>query len=187
MQNLLKQSWWVLAISGAASILFGILAFVWPAATLLVVALFFSAWLLVDGIFMIFTAARSRDRAKNWWVWLLVGILGVIAGALGLFAPAAAAAAMVLLLAAYAIVTGVMLIWIGIKVRKEITGEWMLMLAGALSVIFGAFVAWQPQAGLLGLVWAIATWAIVIGVLKLIAAFRARRYAGSPRAASAAA
>ncbi len=185
MQNLLKHSWWVLAISGAASILFGILAFVWPAATLLVIALFFAAWLLIDGIFMIFTAVRARDRAKNWWMWLLVGVLGVIAGAIGLFAPGAAAAALVLLLAAYAIVTGIMLVWIGIKVRKEITGEWMLILAGALSVVFGAVIVWQPLAGVLGLVWAIATWAIVIGVLKLIAAFRARRYAEAPRVASA--
>ena len=120
-------------------------------------------------------------------MWLLVGVLGVIAGGIGLYAPAAAAAAMVLLLAAYAIVTGVMLIWIGIKVRKEITGEWILILAGALSVAFGAVIAWQPLAGLLGLVWAIAIWAIVIGVLKLIVAFRARRYADAPRAAPAAA
>ncbi len=76
--------------------MFGVLAFVWPMATLLVLALFFAASVLIDGVFTVIGAMRVRGRADNWWLWLLLGILGVVAGAIGLFAPAAAAAAMVL-------------------------------------------------------------------------------------------
>ena len=185
MHDVLKQAWWALLIGGIALVVFGILAFVWPIATLLVLALFFAASILIDGVFTIVGAVRARGRANNWWLWLLLGILGVAAGAIGLFAPAAAAAAMALLLAAYAIATGILMIWMGVKLRKEITGEWLLILAGVVSVIFGAVIAWQPVAGLLGLVWAIGVWAIIVGVLKIALAFRARRYVREPSRARA--
>ena len=187
MQGMLKQAWWALLIGGIALVVFGVLALVWPIATLLVLALFFAASILIDGVFTVIGAIRARGRADNWWLWLLLGILGVVVGAIGLFAPGAAAAAMVLLLAAYAIATGVLMIWMGVKLRKEITGEWLLILAGVVSVIFGAVIAWQPVAGLLGLVWAIGVWAIVVGVLKIALAFRARRYVREPGGTRAAA
>jgi uncharacterized membrane protein HdeD (DUF308 family) len=187
MQGILKQAWWALLLGGIALVVFGVLAFIYPMATLLVLALFFAASVLVDGVFTVISAMRVRDRADNWWLWLLLGILGVIAGAIGLFAPAAAAAAMVLLLAAYAIATGVLMIWMGVKLRKEITGEWLLILAGALSILFGVFIAWQPVAALLGFVWAIGVWAIAIGALKIVLAFRARRYVREPGGTPAAA
>ena len=187
MQGVLKQAWWALLISGIALIVFGLLAFVWPMATLLVLALFFAASILIDGVFTVIGAIRARGRANNWGMWLLLGILGVVAGAIGLIAPGAAAAALALLLAAYAIATGLLMIWMGVKLRKEITGEWLLILAGVVSVIFGAVIAWQPVAGLLGLVWAIGAWAIVVGVLKIALGLRARRYVREPGGAPAAA
>ncbi len=186
MQSVLKQAWWALLIGGIALVVFGVLAFMWPKATLLVLALLFAASILVDGVFTLISAFRMRGRADN-WMWLLLGILGVVAGAIGLFAPDAAAAAMVLLLAAYSIATGALMIWMGVKLRKEITGEWLLILAGVVSILFGAFIAWQPVAALLGLVWAIGVWAIAIGILKIVLAFRVRRYAQEPSGTRAAA
>ncbi len=187
MQGLLKQGWWALLIGGIALVVFGVLALVWPMGTLLVLALFFAASILIDGLFTVVGAMRARGRANNRWLWLLLGILGVVAGAIGLFAPEAAAAVMVLLLAAYAIATGILMIWMGVKLRKEITGEWLLILAGVVSVIFGAVIMWQPVAGLLGLVWAIGVWAILVGVLKIALAFRARRFVREPSGTRAAA
>jgi uncharacterized membrane protein HdeD (DUF308 family) len=175
MQDVLKQAWWALLIGGIALVVFGVLAFVWPLATLLALALLFAASILVDGVFTVISAIRMRGRKGN-WLWLLLGILGVVVGAIGLLAPGAAAAALVLLLAAYSIATGVLMVWMGVRLRKEITGEWVLILIGVLSILFGVFIAWQPAAAVLGLVWAIGTWAIVIGVLKIVLAFRARRF-----------
>ncbi len=187
MQGLLKRGWWAFLIGGIALVVFGVLALVWPMATLLVLALFFAASILIDGVFTVVGALRARDSANNWWLWLLLGILGVVAGAIGLLAPAAAAAVMVVLLAAYSIATGILMIWMGVKLRKEITGEWLLILAGVVSVIFGALIMWQPVAGLLGLVWAIGIWAILVGVLKIALAFRARRFVREPSGTRAAA
>jgi uncharacterized membrane protein HdeD (DUF308 family) len=176
MQKLVKQAWWALLIGGIASVVFGVLALMWPALTLLVLAIFFAASVLVDGVVMAVSAFQSRSRNEQWWIWLLVGVLGIAAGVIGLVSPAAAAAAIALLLAAYALATGVLLIWAGIKLRKEITGEWLLILIGAVSVVFGIMVALQPLAGLLGFVWAIAVWAIAIGTLKIVLAFKARGF-----------
>ena len=87
MQGVLKQAWWALLLGGIALVIFGVLAFMYPMATLLVLALFFAASILVDGVFTVISAIRVRERADNWWLWLLLGILGVVAGAIGLFAP----------------------------------------------------------------------------------------------------
>jgi len=176
MQALLKQAWWALLIGGIASVIFGVLAFMWPGLTLFVLAVFFAATVFVDGIVTIVSAIRNRGTASHWWLWLLLGVLGVIAGGIGLLAPAVAAGALLLLISAYAIFAGVLMIWAGFKLRAEIEREWLLWLLGGLSVLFGLLLVAQPAAGLLGFVWAIATWAIATGILKIMLAFKARNF-----------
>jgi uncharacterized membrane protein HdeD (DUF308 family) len=176
MQALLKQAWWALLIGGIASIIFGVLAFIWPKLTLFVLAVFFAATVFVDGIVTIISALRNRATASHWWLWLLIGILGVAAGSIGLLSPKTAVGALLLLISAYAIATGLLTIWAGIRLRAEIEHEWLLWLLGALSVLFGVLLVTQPAAGLLGLVWAVASWAIVIGLLKVLLAFKARSF-----------
>ena len=186
MHALLKQAWWALLIGGIASVVFGILAFMWPGLTLFVLAVFFAATVFVDGIVTMVSAIRNRAAASHWWLWLLLGLLGVVAGAIGLLSPGTAAGALLLLISAYAIAAGVLLIWAGFKLRTEIDHEWLLWLIGAVSVIFGILLLTQPAASLLAFVWAIAAWAIVAGVLKIMLAFKARSFvaartgAGSP-------
>jgi len=176
MQALLKQAWWALLIGGIASVIFGVLAFIWPGLTLFVLAVFFAATVFVDGIVTIISAVRNRATASHWWLWLLLGVLGVIAGGIGLLYPAAAAGALLLLISAYAIAAGVLMIWAGVKLRAEIEREWLLWLLGGLSVLFGLLLVAQPAAGLLGFVWAIGSWAVVTGILKIMLAFKARNF-----------
>lgn len=176
MQSLLKQAWWALLIGGIASVMFGVLAFMWPGLTLFVLAVFFAATVFVDGIVTMISAFRNRATASHWWLWLLLGLLGVVAGAIGLLSPATAAGALLLLISAYAIAAGALMIWAGFKLREEIDREWLLWLLGALSVLFGVLLIAQPAAGLLGFVWAIATWAVAAGILKIMLAFKARNF-----------
>jgi len=176
MQGLLKQAWWALLIGGIASVVFGVIAFVWPQLTLFFLAVFFAATVFVDGIVTIASAIRNRATATHWWLWLLIGLLGVVAGAIGLLSPATAAGALLLLISAYAIAVGVLLIWAGIKLRSEIAREWLLWLMGAISVVFGVLLLAQPAAALLGFVWAIAAWAVATGILKIMLAFKARNF-----------
>ncbi len=93
MQALLKQAWWALLIGGIASVIFGVLAFMWPGLTLFILAVFFAATVFVDGIVTIVSAIRNRATASHWWLWLLLGLLGVVAGAIGLLSPGTVARA----------------------------------------------------------------------------------------------
>jgi uncharacterized membrane protein HdeD (DUF308 family) len=172
---LLSRNWWALALRGLAAILFGILAFAWPGITLFVLVIFFGAYMLVDGIFAIVAAVRAAGAEARWWLMLLEGILGVVAGLVTFFWPGLTALALLYLIAAWAIVTGIMEIAAAIRLRQEIVGEWALVLGGALSVLFGVLLVVIPaRAGLLSLTWLIGAYAVAFGVLLVILAFRVR-------------
>jgi uncharacterized membrane protein HdeD (DUF308 family) len=176
----LSRNWWALALRGLAAILFGILAFAWPGITLFVLVIFFGAYLLVDGIFAIVAAVRAAGEEARWWLLLIEGILGVVAGLVAFFWPGLTALALLYLVAAWAIVTGIMEIVGAIRLRQEIVGEWALILSGVLSFIFGVLLVVIPaRAGLLSLTWLIGIYAIAFGVIMLVLAFRVRGLARS--------
>lgn len=171
----LSRNWWALALRGLAAIIFGILAFVWPGITLWALILLFGAYMLVDGVFAIVAAVRVAGEAARWWLLLVEGILGVLAGIVAFAWPGLTALALLYFVAAWAIVTGIFEIVGAIRLRREIEGEWALILGGALSVLFGVLlVAVGPGVGLLSLVWLIGVYAVAFGVLLLILAFRVR-------------
>ena len=180
MLPVLARNWWALALRGLAAILFGVLAFAWPGITLFVLVLFFGAYMLVDGIFAIVAAVRVAGEEDRWWLLLIQGILGVLAGLVAFFWPGLTALALLYFIAAWAIVTGIMEIVAAIRLRQEIEGEWALGLSGLLSVIFGILLVVLPApAGLLSLVWLVGAYAVATGVLLLILAFRVRSEASN--------
>src|SRR5215218_5335869 len=179
----LSRNWWVLALRGLAAIVFGVLAFVWPDITLFALVLLFGAYMLVDGIVAIVAAVRAAGREARWWLLLIEGVLGVLAGLVAAFWPGLTALALLYFVAAWAIVTGIFEIVGAIRLRREIEGEWALILGGALSVLFGVLlVAVGPGVGLLSLVWLIGVYAVAFGVLLLILAFRVRNAPSSTEA-----
>jgi uncharacterized membrane protein HdeD (DUF308 family) len=91
-------------------------------------------------------------------------------------APALTALALLFYIAIWAIATGVLEIVAAIRLRKEIENEWMLIVAGLASVVFGALLMAQPAAGALALLWLIASYAIFFGVLLVILAFKVRGF-----------
>ena len=160
---------------GLAAIVFGVLAFVWPDITLFALVLLFGAYMLVDGIFAIVAAVRAAGREARWWLLLIEGVLGVLAGLVAAFWPGLTALALLYFIAAWAIVSGILEVIGAIRLRQEIEGEWALGLSGALSVLFGILLVVIPApAGLLSLVWLIGAYALVFGVLLLVLAFRVR-------------
>jgi uncharacterized membrane protein HdeD (DUF308 family) len=178
METLFRRTWWALLIGGIASVVFGVMALIWPGVTLFVLALFFAASVFVDGIAMAAGAIRHRAGASHWWLWLLVGALGIGAGLIGLISPPTALGALLLLISAYAVAMGVLMIWAGWKMRQEIQHEWLLWLLGALSIMFGVLLITHPAAGLMTVIWFIAAWAIATGIIKVMLAFEARSMAG---------
>jgi uncharacterized membrane protein HdeD (DUF308 family) len=187
MESLLKRAWWALLIGGIASVVFGVLAILWPGLTALVLALFFAASILVDGVVMAYGAVKHRAGSSHWWLWLLVGLLGIVAGGIGLVSPPTALGALMLLIAAYAMATGVLLIWAGFKLREEISHEWLLWLLGVLSIVFGVLLLSHPVIGLMTVVWFVAAWAIVTGIIKIMLALEARSFRGALQKAHGAA
>jgi len=172
-EALCKRTWWVFLVGGIASVIFGVLAFVSPGIALFVLATFFAASVLVDGIFNAIGAVQHREK-DGWWIMLLLGILGLVVGGFALFNPPVSIVAFIYLVAFQAILLGVFTVMLGYKVRQATSREWILYVTGALSVLFGILVAMNPAAGGLSIVYLIASWAIVIGALKVLFAVKVK-------------
>ena len=171
-----KRHWWVPVLRGVAAIIFGIIAFTHPVMAAATLVLFFGAWVLIDGIFRIVGAIR--DRSDSDWGWqLVIGILGVMVGLLTFHAPGITALALVIYIAAWALMIGATEIALAIKMRREIKGEWFLILMGLASIIFAGLLLWNPIAGAAALIWIIAWYAVIMGVLAIIFGFRLRSLA----------
>jgi uncharacterized membrane protein HdeD (DUF308 family) len=166
------SSWWALVLRGLAAIAFGVLAFVWPQITLTALVFLWGAYALVDGAFAIAAGVKSHGDNKRWWVLLLEGILGVAAGLVAFLVPGITALALLVLIAAWAMVTGAFEIAAAIQLRKHIKGEWLLALAGVASVLFALALLFNPAAGALALVWLIGAYSIVFGVLLIVLGVR---------------
>lgn len=176
MKQLLAQLWWVLAVRGAVAVLLGILALVWPGITLLVLVALFAAFAMVAGVVTVAGALKYRTLDGGWWIVLLLGVVSLAVGVIAAFQPGATLLALVLLMAAYAIVIGVLDIVVAVRLRKLIEGEWALIVAGAVSILFGVAVAAFPPAGALALAFLVGFYAITTGILLLVLAFQARRW-----------
>jgi uncharacterized membrane protein HdeD (DUF308 family) len=164
----------MLALRGVAAILFGILAIMWPNVTLLVLVAFFAAYAFITAGASIYAAVKNRNTDKGWWLILLLGLVALAAGVLSIFYPAVTALVLVLLMGANALVTGILDMAIAIRLRKRVQGEWLLILTGIISVVFGVLVMAFPGAGALAMVWLVSFYAVLTGVLLLALALRMR-------------
>jgi uncharacterized membrane protein HdeD (DUF308 family) len=178
MVHALAKNWWLLLLRGIAAIIFGVLAFAWPGVTLLTLILFYGAFALVDGVLAIIAAITGGAPGPRWWL-VVVGVLGIAAGLLTFLMPGLSALVLLFFIAGWAIATGVFQIIGAIQLRKEIDNEWLLILGGIISVLFGIGVMLAPGAGALALVWVIGTYAVIIGVLFVALAFRLKKHVHS--------
>ena len=174
MNKLLSQYWWTLALRGVITILFGVLALMWPDLTLLVLVFFFAAFALITGAVSVIGALRNRENDDDWGLLLLLGLVGIGTGLVALMHPDLGALVLVLVMGANALMTGILDIAIALRLRKTIHHESILVLSGLISVVFGVYVFLFPDAGALALVWLISFYAIVTGVLLLGLAGRLR-------------
>jgi uncharacterized membrane protein HdeD (DUF308 family) len=174
MLQRLSRHWWLLGLRGLASVLLGIVAFLWPGATFFVLIAFFAAYMFVAGLFTLVSAFHFRDQGTPWPVLLLEGIAGLAIGIITFFWPGITALAAIFTIAAWAVITGVLQLVLAVHVRRELPDEILLILAGIVSVIFGAVCAAAPLLGLLIYMWIFGTYAIVFGILMLVFAVRVR-------------
>lgn len=167
--------WWALALRGAIAILFGLAALLRPGIALEALILLFGAYALVDGVFSIVGVFGGTRSGTPRWLLLIEGVASVLAGLIAFFLPGLTAILLLYLIAAWAIVTGISEIVMAIRLRKEIAGEWALIVGGAFSVLFGVILAVVgPVVGLISLLWLIGFYAVAFGILMLITAFSVR-------------
>jgi uncharacterized membrane protein HdeD (DUF308 family) len=176
MSNLLARNWWALALRGVLAILFGVLALRAPGAALVGLVWLFGVYALLDGVAAILSAISHRKQVSNWWVVMIEGACGIATGVLAFISSGLVALALVTLIAAWALVTGVLEMVAAVRLRQEIEGEWMLFLAGLASAIVGVILALFPRVGALVLIWLIAAYSILFGVLMIALALRLHRW-----------
>jgi uncharacterized membrane protein HdeD (DUF308 family) len=175
MLNMLAKNWWLVEIRGVAAIAFGVLAFLWPGITLLVLVTLFAAYMLIDGVALLLSLRRAEPATAGHRLAVgLMGILGVAVGIATIFWPGITALALLYLVAFWAITLGLTQVIAAIRLRREISGELWFVIGGLLTVVFGVFILLFPGTGLLSLVWIVGAWAIVFGITNLVLAWRLR-------------
>jgi uncharacterized membrane protein HdeD (DUF308 family) len=169
---LAAQNWGLFIVRGVLAIILGVLALVVPGPTLAALILVFAWYALFDGV-MAIGAGFGAPGGPRWGI-VLGGILAIGIGAYTLFNPGVTAIALVLLIGAWSIVRGVAEIVTVVQLRKMIEGEWLYILSGVVSVLFGAFVVVSPGTGALAVLWLIGYYALFAGVMYLLAGWRLR-------------
>jgi uncharacterized membrane protein HdeD (DUF308 family) len=173
LNAILAENWWAIAIRGVLGILFGLAALIFPGATILSFVLVFSAYLLVDGVFAIIAAMRAARRHDRWGLLTFEGIFNILTGLIAFFWPGLTVLAFVLMMAAWAIVTGGLVLATALRLNID-HGRWWLALSGAASVAFGVLLIVAPFAGAIVLTWWLGVYALVFGGALLVLAFRLR-------------
>ena len=174
----LQLNWWLLALRGLVAVLFGVLAFVWPGITLITLVWLFGAFALVNGLLSLVLAAKAPKGYPRLGSLIFGGLLGILAGLVTFVMPGITALGLLILIAAWALVTGILEIIAAIRLRKIITNEWLLILAGIASVAFGVILLLRPAAGALALIWWFGAWALIFGILMIVLALRMRNWKG---------
>jgi uncharacterized membrane protein HdeD (DUF308 family) len=172
MLPILAGNWWALLLRGIAAVLFGLAAIFWPGLTLFVLVVFFGAYALVDGVFAIVAGIRGSGGRR--WLLLAEGALGVLAGLVAFFYPGITALVLLYVIAFWAIFTGILKVVMAVSLRREVENEWLMVLSGVLSILFGGILAVLPGVGLLSLVWLVGIYAIVFGAALIVLGFRVR-------------
>lgn len=172
----LGRSWWVLVLYGAIAVVFGILAFLWPAKTAIAMAWAFGVMALAEGVLSAIALLRRDVAVSRGWL-ALYALASLVFGVLAVSNPIKTAGILLLFLAAWLIVAGVYRIVLAIRIRKEITGEWMIALSGVLAIVLGGLFLMSPAAGLVTVALWMGLGALVYGVLQIVAGFRLRRLA----------
>src|SRR5262245_21223688 len=169
----LAHNWWAIALRGVAGIIFGILALLMPAITLAALILLFGVYAVVEGIFNVIAALRGHAGAPR-WLRLLEGIVSIAAGIIAFVWPGLTAIVLLYVIAAWAIITGVLEIAAAARLHNRIRGEWWLLLGGVLSVVAGLLMMWRPGSGALALVLLIGAYVLLFGIMQVVLAFRLR-------------
>jgi uncharacterized membrane protein HdeD (DUF308 family) len=173
MSALLARNWWAVALRGLAALVFGLIALFVPGAVMLTLALLFAAYLLVDGVLGIIAAVMAASHHDRWGLLLFEGLVNIVVGVIAALFPAAAVLGFVLLVAAWALITGVTVIVAAFRLHVS-HGRWWLVFAGIVSVLWSIVLLIAPLMGAVVLTWWLGAYAVIFGIMLLVLGFRLR-------------
>lgn len=168
----MSRNWWTVVLRGAAAILFGLIALISPGLTTVVLAIVFGVYALVDAVVLGYAAYRAAPGTRAPLV--VQAVLSALMGLIALIWPVAAIIALVFVIGVWAVITGVAEIVTAVRLRAHISSEWLLIFAGALSVVFGLLLWFWPLAGARAIVFVVGVYALIFGVVMVVAGFRLR-------------
>jgi uncharacterized membrane protein HdeD (DUF308 family) len=163
-----------LIIRGIVGVVFGFLSFLWPGVTIAILVTIFAWYAMIDGITNLVLGLKRSDGNAHQWSTILGGLTGIAVGVLAFVWPGITALALVWFIAAWALVTGVFAIVTAIRLRRELKGEWILMLIGVMSMAFGVLIFAFPAAGAVGIAWVLGAYAAATGILLIALGIRLR-------------
>ncbi|PVE24554.1 hypothetical protein DC522_09405 [Microvirga sp. KLBC 81] len=173
MSALLARNWWAVALRGVFAIIFALIAFFWPGATILSFVLFFSAYMLVDGVFGIVSGIRAASRNERWGLLILEGVLNILVGIIAFVMPGLTVVFFVTLLAVWSLITGILMIVAAFKLNPAFGRGWLIF-SGLVSVLFGVALLIAPLIGAVVLTWWLGAYAMVFGIALVMLAFKLR-------------
>jgi uncharacterized membrane protein HdeD (DUF308 family) len=173
MTKFTRWRWWTVALRGIVTILFGVLAMVAPGAAFVWLVLVFGVYSIVDGALALALASR---RVQPRFALIARGLVSIAAGVIALVWPRITAFALLIVIASWAIVSGILEVVTAIQMRKQLEGEWLLALEGILSIAFGVLLFLSPLVGAIVLGLWIGAYALLLGGAEISTALRLRSY-----------
>jgi uncharacterized membrane protein HdeD (DUF308 family) len=183
LSQILAESWWAVGLRGVLGIIFGLICLVDTDVAILSIVLVFSAYMLVDGVLAIISAFKAARNGERWGLLILEGLVDIAAGVVAFLWPGLTAITFALIIAIWAIVSGVLMLMSAFTLHID-HGRWWLALGGLASIVFGALVLMAPVVGAVVLTWWIGAYALVFGVFLLILAFQLHHRLGTKKASA---
>ena len=168
--------WWLLALRGLFAILFGIVILAWPALTIEILVIIYGVFALVGGILSMIIGLFSIGKNSNWWLMFLEGVLGFIVGGIVLKWPAMSLLLLIIIIALWAIISGIAQIITAFFVRQQIKNEWLMALSGLISLLFGLLLFSWPISGIIVLSWLIGFYALLLGIFLIVFGFQIKTF-----------
>jgi uncharacterized membrane protein HdeD (DUF308 family) len=157
LSEILAESWWLVGLRGVLGIIFGLICLLNPTLAVQVFVILFAAYMLVDGVFAIFSGIKAARNGERWGLLIVEGIVDLAAGAVAVLWPA--------------IVSGGLMLGAAFALKHD-HGRWWLALGGIASLVFGILLVIEPLIGAVVLTMWIGAYAIVFGVFLLVLGFQ---------------
>lgn len=174
MLKSLADNWWMVLIRGLFAVIMGIVAIMWPGITVMSLLMVYGIFTIADGITAIWIGVAAKHGQRIWWEMVATGVLAILAGLVAALWPGLTAMVFVVMIGVFAIIRGVFEIVAAIQLRKVIDDEWMLILSGVISVLFGGMLVARPGEGAIAMVLLIGAFMIAIGAMMIGLAMRLR-------------